>query len=88
MHSLTISVLEISVFWQSCFSHLVVHHHMDCTMCGVGRKLTQVERLIHNSLSSKSSVSMNQDGHHLDGPDEGHSRADTSVYPFYKSRQT
>lgn len=45
--------------------HLVVDHHMDCTMCGVGGELTQVESLIHNSLSSKSSVAMNRDAHHL-----------------------
>ena len=35
-------------------------------MCGVRGKLTQVEGLIHNPLSSKSSVSMHQDGHHLE----------------------
>lgn len=47
-------------------SYLVVDHHMDCTMCGIGGELTEVESLIHNSLSSKSSVPMHQDGHHLE----------------------
>lgn len=49
-----------------CLQYLVVDHHMDGTMCGVGGELTQVESLIHNSLSSKSSVTMNQDGHYLE----------------------
>lgn len=47
-----------------------------------------MESLIHNSLSSKSSIAMNQDGHHLDRPHDRHSRADKSVYPLYKSRFT
>lgn len=45
--------------------HLVVHHNVDSAMRGVGGKVTQVERLIHNALPSKCSVPMQEDGHHL-----------------------
>lgn len=47
------------------FQYLVVDHHMDCTICGIRGEFTQMERLINNSLSRKSSIAVHQNRHHL-----------------------
>lgn len=49
--------------------YLVIDHNMDRTMCRVGGELTEMESLIYHTLSSKSSVTMYQDGHHLENND-------------------
>lgn len=38
-------------------------------MCRVGGELTEMESLIYDALSSKSSVTVYQDGHHLENND-------------------
>lgn len=38
-------------------------------MCRVGGELTEMESLIYDTLSSKSSVSVYQDGHYLENID-------------------
>lgn len=74
-----IDVLEIYIYiyllivmftrwlFHRTIQYLVVDHHVDCTMCGVGRQLAEVEGLVHNSLPSESCVTVYQDGHHLGG---------------------
>lgn len=39
---------------------------MDRTMCSVGGELTQMESFIYDTLSSKSSITMYQNGRHLE----------------------
>ena len=46
-------------------TYLIVDHHVDRTMCGVGGELTQVEGLIDHPLTSEGCISMDQDGHDL-----------------------
>lgn len=47
--------------------YLVVHHYMNSPVCRIGRQVTQVERLINYTLTSKSSITMQKNGHHLEG---------------------
>ena len=44
---------------------LVVDHDVDGSVCRVGGKVTQVERLVHDALTRERSVSVNQHTHHL-----------------------
>lgn len=39
-------------------------------MRGVGRQVTQMERLIHYPLPGKSCISMQENGHHLWGQED------------------
>lgn len=54
---------------------------MDRTMCSVGGELTQMESLIYNTLSSKSSITMYQNGHHLEHNDFIMARCDNAKTP-------
>lgn len=45
--------------------YLVVDHHVDCSMRGVGRQLAEVEGLVHDSLAGEGCVAVYEDGHHL-----------------------
>lgn len=45
--------------------YLVVHHHVDGAVGGVGRQVGKVERLVHEALARERRVAVNQDGHHL-----------------------
>lgn len=63
-----LTVLIVMCTWLlfHCTIHyLVVDHHVDGTMCGVGRQLAEVEGLVHDSLPSEGCVAVDQDGHHL-----------------------
>lgn len=53
---------------RSAVQYLVVDHHVDRTMCGVRRQLTEVEGLVHDSLPSEGCVTVYQDGHYLGKP--------------------
>lgn len=46
--------------------YLVVDHHMNGPMGGVGGQVRQVESLINDPLACKRSIAMEQDGHHLE----------------------
>lgn len=46
-------------------THLIVDHHMYGAVCGVGRQVGQVERLINNPLACERSITMQQNRHHL-----------------------
>lgn len=46
-------------------SYLVVDHHMYGAMCGVGRQVGQVERLVDDPLACERSIAVKQDRHHL-----------------------
>lgn len=50
---------------QWTIQYLVVDHHVDGTMCGVGGQLAEVEGLVHDSLPSEGCVAVYQDGHYL-----------------------
>lgn len=45
--------------------YLVVDHHMHSAMCGVGGQITQMAGFIHDALTCKCSITMEQNGHHL-----------------------
>lgn len=44
---------------------LVVDHYMDGAMCSEGRQVRQMHGFIDNSLTSKGSITMEQNAHHL-----------------------
>lgn len=44
---------------------LVVDYHMDGAVRGEGRQVRQMHGLIHDSLTGKGSISMEQNAHHL-----------------------
>lgn len=46
-------------------TYLVVDHHVDCAVCGVGGQVRQVEGLVHDPLACEGSIAVQQDGHHL-----------------------
>lgn len=50
----------LTVYKKPKDTHLVVDYHMNSAMCCVRWKVTQVESLIYNSLSCKSSITMYQ----------------------------
>lgn len=45
--------------------YLVVDHHMYGAVCGVGRQVRQVERLVHDTLACERSITVEQNRHHL-----------------------
>lgn len=49
----------------SVSGYLVVDHHVDCAVRGVGRQVRQVEGLVHDALARERSIAVQQDGHHL-----------------------
>lgn len=47
--------------------YLVVDHHVDRAMRGVGRQLAEVEGLVHDPLTGEGCIAVYQDRHHLGG---------------------
>lgn len=60
-------LITMFTWFHRTIRYLVVDHHVDGTMCGVGRQLAEVEGLVHDSLPSEGCVAVYQDGHHLGG---------------------
>lgn len=46
-------------------TYLIVDHHMYCAVCGVGRQVRKVERLINDPLACERSITVQQNRHHL-----------------------
>ena len=44
---------------------LVIDHHVDGAVCGVGREVREVEGLVDHSLSSEGCIAMQQHTHHF-----------------------
>ena len=60
-------VLEGGCRWGGAL-YLVVDHHVDGAVGGVGGQVGQVESLVDDALTGEGRVAMQQDGHHLGEP--------------------
>jgi hypothetical protein len=47
------------------WSYLVVDDHVDSAVGSVGWQVAEVEGLVHDTLASKGSIPVQEDGHHL-----------------------
>lgn len=52
--------------------YLVVDHDVYGAVSCIGRQVRQVECLVHDALTCKSSITMKQDGHHLENQSSGY----------------
>lgn len=64
--------------------YLVVDNDMNGAMSGIWGKLTEVEGFIHNSLTSKCSITMQENGHHLRKKNKKLASHETGI-PFNQS---
>ena len=49
--------------WPGCESNLIIHDHMERPANTIGIEFTEIKRLLNNSLSRKSGITVNQNHH-------------------------